>query len=344
MRILDLDISISDKDLDGIPDDYEVANGLDPTKDDYSKDLDNDGLENGREYHLDTKPNVADTDGDALSDGEETTGGEDGFVTDPLNTDTDDDGVPDGSDSQPVDGGTSEPGETMGEPEVAVDKTLVNLTKEEWIATVTVTNNGTGTLTWSAATDNDAIAVISPDAPDISQEGQLLLITVPTSYDLAAAGVNKTTIRVSDVAGATKDYKEIIVRVIPSGSLSTDIDIKANKSDGPLNITSNDKLSITVELYPGDNSGKNADWWLYAETPMGSYYYDVRGGSLSWKSGLSVTAQGGLIEFSPFEVLNVSGFPVPTGTYTFNFAIDMNMNGVKDSEIYSDSVQVTVTE
>jgi hypothetical protein len=119
-------------------------------------------------------------------------------------------------------------------------------------------------------------------------------------------------------------------------------DIKANGLDGPVTISTTDTLAITVSLDPGSSSGFNADWWVYAETPFGSYYYDVMGGSLSWISGLSVTAQGALIDLSPYEVLTISGLPI--GTYTFHFEVDENMNGVRGGQIHSDSLRVTVTE
>ena len=81
-----------DSDGDGMPDVYEIANGLnpfDPT--DASQDPDGDGLTNLQEYQLGTNPRVADTDGDGLSDGQEVTLG-----TNPLNPDTDGDGLTDG--------------------------------------------------------------------------------------------------------------------------------------------------------------------------------------------------------------------------------------------------------
>ncbi|WP_427501178.1 Ig-like domain-containing protein [Methylomonas sp. MED-D] len=91
-------ISVSttgDADNDGLPDDFELANGLNPNDPlDAQEDPDNDGLTTKREYQLGTNFRLADTDGDGLSDGIEVAGSN-GYTTDPLKADSDGDGVND---------------------------------------------------------------------------------------------------------------------------------------------------------------------------------------------------------------------------------------------------------
>jgi len=118
-------------------------------------------------------------------------------------------------------------------------------------------------------------------------------------------------------------------------------DIKANNSDGPITLRTADNLSVTIKLSPGDFSGYNVDWWVLADTSaFGWYYYNVNTGS--WSPGQLVTYQGGLFNLPSYGVLNTTG--LPTGTYTFYFGVDGNMNGVIDmGQIYYDSVGVTIT-
>ena len=103
-----------DTDGDGMPDDYEIANGFNPLDpSDAGQDADHDGLTNLQEYQLGTNPHNADTDGDGVPDGQEvkmgtnpldpdtdhdglTDGQELALGTNPLNPDTDGDGIPDG--------------------------------------------------------------------------------------------------------------------------------------------------------------------------------------------------------------------------------------------------------
>ena len=85
-----------DQDGDGLPDDYETANGLNPDDPvDALEDIDGDGLSALEEYNAGTDLTKADSDDDGIEDGEELVEGEDGFITNPLLSDTDGDGLSD---------------------------------------------------------------------------------------------------------------------------------------------------------------------------------------------------------------------------------------------------------
>ncbi|HEY6228752.1 MAG TPA: hypothetical protein VI282_16655, partial [Verrucomicrobiae bacterium] len=87
----------ADSDGDGMTDEYEVANGLDPEVNDANGDKDGDGLTNLFEFTHGLLANNPDTDADFLNDGAEIAAG-----TDPLNPDTDGDGILDGHDPNPL--------------------------------------------------------------------------------------------------------------------------------------------------------------------------------------------------------------------------------------------------
>ena len=115
---------IPDTDQDGLPDQWEIANGTNPNENGTAGettpgaknglnggagDFDGDGLSNALEFAGGTRGNLKDTDGDGFWDSWENKAAfwESGTATgtDPLNPDTDRDGLPDGAEN-PDTGGT----------------------------------------------------------------------------------------------------------------------------------------------------------------------------------------------------------------------------------------------
>lgn len=103
LSVLRMTVTLSgDKDRDGIPDDVELAHGLNPCdRVDGFEDEDEDGLTNKEELvDFGTNHLLADTDGDSIGDGEEAIMGQDGFITNPTLADSDGDIIPDGVELQ----------------------------------------------------------------------------------------------------------------------------------------------------------------------------------------------------------------------------------------------------
>jgi hypothetical protein len=109
-------------------------------------------------------------------------------------------------------------------------------------------------------------------------------------------------------------------------------DVKANGSDGPVTIDTNDTLSVTLELDAGSHTGDNADWWIIV------FYYDQ--GSGSWIPVVIIPFQLPLFDLPVTEILNTTG--LSQGWFFFIFGVDMNPNGVLDAGYY-DFVLVGIT-
>ena len=92
--------NMSDKDNDGLPDDWGNSNNLNSNNsDDANYDADQDGLSNIEEYNHGTDPFNEDTDNDGLTDGDEIHK----FETNATNSDSDGDGHSDSKDDFPTD-------------------------------------------------------------------------------------------------------------------------------------------------------------------------------------------------------------------------------------------------
>ncbi len=100
--------------------------------------------------------------------------------------------------------------------------------------------------------------------------------------------------------------------------------IAANGSNDFVNIKSNENLKIAINLNANYKIA-NADWWLLAATPFGWFHYQVENNS--WAPDITCSYQGPLFNLGELNVLNT---PLPAGTYTVYFGVDMDMNGTLD--------------
>ena len=119
-------------------------------------------------------------------------------------------------------------------------------------------------------------------------------------------------------------------------------DIKANSEDGPITVSLETPVSISVSLNSDILAGQNADWWVAKSNPSGTFNcYNLSAGAMV--PGLSPTYQGPLFNLGTTNLINYS--ELNAGTHTFYFGVDLKMNGSLDMDfIYYDSVSVNVVE
>jgi hypothetical protein len=142
--------------------------------------------------------------------------------------------------------------------------------------------------------------------------------------------------------------------IVPAGgSGPININITANDFNGPITLGSTDTLSVKIDTDVGTNAGLPVDWWVAANVSGtsaidGWYYIDLSAFGFvpvgDSPFNILVTHQGPLFNLPTFGI--ILNFPVsglPAGTYTFYFAVDMNMNGSLDFEqLFFDSVVVNI--
>ncbi len=111
------------------------------------------------------------------------------------------------------------------------------------------------------------------------------------------------------------------------GSVACAPGIKANGSDGPVNVTAGTPVSIQVSLSAGAQAGQPADWWLVEYTPDQQWrHLDVN--RMTFVDGFKALVQFGIVGFPEATLLNLSDLSI--GSHMFIFGLDMNPNGSLD--------------
>lgn len=206
--VLSVDPEIFDPDGDTMPTAWENDNGLDPGQDDGEADADSDRVSNADEFALGLMAQVADSDGDGVNDGDELEG-INGWATDPARADTDGDGTDDGADGSPLDP-TTTAAATAPDPVVQVAPGQVTLNADQPLATVQISNAGTGTLLWRVESANPAL--VRSGSTEIRAGASLSLALAP-GVDPAAADGQTVEVMVSDALGAVADAQVITVTI-----------------------------------------------------------------------------------------------------------------------------------
>ncbi len=118
------------------------------------------------------------------------------------------------------------------------------------------------------------------------------------------------------------------------------VEILANNITDSATLNRGDNLSLVINLDSGVNSGKQADYWVRAITPVGEFWLDDQ---LQFRpSDSPIRAFGGsLVNLPAFTILDSSTIDWPLGVYTVTFAVDDNLDNIFDAT-FENSVTFTI--
>ncbi len=156
------------------------------------------------------RANLADTDGDGVSDGVELKGSLNGFLTDPLNPDTDGDGTPDGQDGAPLDHLSVAPAPAEFRTRMVLAPAAVSLTRTAKSKEVAISNEGSGELEWVAVAADPGLITVTPET---GAGGRQLTVAAPTTLGFDFYGSVRTAVYVFDVTGPRKPPQAVQVLV-----------------------------------------------------------------------------------------------------------------------------------
>ncbi|MBF0563843.1 MAG: DUF1566 domain-containing protein [Nitrospirae bacterium] len=189
------------------------------------------------------------------------------------------------------------------------------------------------------STGSSAVPVI--DLPTV----ELTYVSAGKRYEgtynqFTTLGDYKVAVYLTDTKGNISTPASATVTQTDSSASNPKPAITVNGSNASsVDLTTAGTITLAVSLDPGTGSVKNADLWLYAYTPYGTFYFDSSAG---WKSGYKVTYSGELFKLPSTTVLTLPLNGLQSGNYLFIFEVDTNPNGKRDGDIYTSSVGVNV--
>lgn len=98
-------------------------------------------------------------------------------------------------------------------------------------------------------------------------------------------------------------------------------------------------LNLSVSLTANDWAGKNAEYWVYVNSPANSmyngqrFYYGFQNGQWGWTGVASPAIVQPLSDAPTQSVLSTSD--LPSGVYNASFGVDTLINGTMDNEVFS---------
>ncbi|WP_017444946.1 Ig-like domain-containing protein [Gayadomonas joobiniege] len=273
-----------DQDGDGLPDDYETNNGLDPNDPaDAFEDKDNDGLSALDEYLAGTDIAKADTDGDGIQDGEELAEGEDGYITNPLVTDSDNDGL---NDFLEVSLGSSPTDSSSADYENAI--TSIEVRPSNVIMTFNGIDSETSTQLSVTANllDGSQLDVTAKTNGTIYQSSDLSVVSFGAEDGKLFAGADGQATVTVQLFEQQKQIPIIVESFQPDGvaSLSLSSSVKDNQVSGDyVYIAAGSSGLIVVDISDKQNPKEVASLDLEGDSSdvkvLGDYVYLATGSS-----------------------------------------------------------------
>lgn len=164
---------------------------------------------------------------------------------------------------------------------------------------------------------------------------------IPTGIDASLPNSADNSKTINNTAFTVANFR-------PSATFSEPVpEIRINGSTGLLTSRKGSTLVIAVELDAGSDSGKEADWWVLATTPIGEWYYFDYPNSV-WRyagalANVSTSYQGILKDIAPKALYDLDTSNLSEGSYTFYFGVDTIINGSIDYDgVHYDSVIVNL--